>query len=111
MDVAYYIIIHNNNALIFLIFSDNFDVPSIHLEKSHYHKYSVQGKKHLRSYMKTITKGDETYSFIGVDACLDPGPRRPFNFIGVLTPEEFQLLENFERDSRGSNGTVWFGMI
>ncbi|CAG7834379.1 unnamed protein product [Allacma fusca] len=88
---------------------DNFNVPSIMEEKSHFHQFSIQGKRHLRSYMYRVTKDQQTYSFIGVDACLDPGPRRPFNFIGLLKSEEYQTLENFERESRDSNGTVWFG--
>ena len=79
------------------------------MTKSHYHHHSIQGKRHLRSYMHKIEKDDEVYSFIAVDACLDPGPRRPFNFIGLVTPEEFQTLQGFERESRTTNGTVWFG--
>lgn len=59
--------------------------------------------------MYTIVKGTEKYSFIGVDACLDPGPRRPLNFIGRILPDQYEMLEQFERDSRGSNQTIWFG--
>lgn len=59
--------------------------------------------------MYTIEKGDNKYSFIAVDACLEPGPRRPFNFIGTLSQEQFHTLERFEEDSRSSNATVWFG--
>ena len=38
-----------------------------------------------RSYMYEYNapSGDK-YSFIGVDASLDPGPRRPFNFFGWI---------------------------
>jgi hypothetical protein len=88
---------------------DNFNVPSINKHRSYYHEYSIQGKKHKRSYMYTIRKGSEKYSFIAVDACLDPGPRRPLNFIGRITTDEYRLLEQFERDSRESNATIWFG--
>lgn len=31
----------------------------------------------------TTPNGDK-YSFIAVDACVEPGPRRPFNFFGNL---------------------------
>jgi hypothetical protein len=59
--------------------------------------------------MYTLTKESEKYSFIAVDACLEPGPRRPFNFIGSITDDQFELLQKLEQESRRSNGTVWFG--
>lgn len=59
--------------------------------------------------MYTIADGTEKYSFIGVDATLNPGPRRPLNFIGRITPEEYEDLEKFEAESRDSNATIWFG--
>jgi len=59
--------------------------------------------------MYTLRSDTETYSFIAVDACLEPGPRRPFNFIGSLTEDQFELLESFEIESRKTNGTIWFG--
>lgn len=42
-------------------------------------------KDHERSYIYTyeMPVGDK-YSFIAVDACVEPGPRRPFNFFGNL---------------------------
>lgn len=71
----------------------------------------MQGREHKRSYLKQIKVGGETYSFIAVDACLEPGPKRPFNFIGVLslndTKEIVSLAEQARRD--GGNYTVWFG--
>jgi len=88
---------------------DNFNVPSIDKGSSYYHEYSIQGKKHKRSYMYTIKKGFEKYSFVAIDACLDPGPRRPLNFIGRITPEEFRLLDQLEKESQASNATIWFG--
>lgn len=35
--------------------------------------YSVQGKAHPRSYMHQLRSNGLVYSFIGIDACLEPG--------------------------------------
>lgn len=90
---------------------DNFNVPGVMSHRSYFHQFSVQGKKHARSYMLTVQDhdGTERYSFIAVDACLEPGPRRPFNFIGNIDEEQYELLSSFERASHGSNGTIFFG--
>ena len=41
--------------------------------------------KKERSYMHELnTNEGDKYSFIVVDACIEPGPRRPFNFFGGL---------------------------
>ena len=48
--------------------------------------YSVQGQLHNSSYHYIHKSSDgDTTSFISFDACPKPGPRRPFNFFGVIT--------------------------
>lgn len=61
--------------------------------------------------MHQITVGNEKYTFIALDACLQPGPRRPFNFIGVLGELEMKKIINLVRESREENGDfiIWFG--
>lgn len=53
--------------------------------------------------------GSDIYTFIGVDACLDPGPRRPFNFVGLLSEEEInhvsKLVDKAVRS--GTNHIIW----
>ncbi|XP_045625746.1 transmembrane protein 62 [Procambarus clarkii] len=88
---------------------DNFNVPSLASEENYYQKYSVQGQHHPRSYMYTYTRGSDSVAFIGVDACLLPGPKRPFNFIGMVTASEMRMLEEFEMASMHYNHTIWFG--
>lgn len=77
-----------------------------------FQRYSIQGKEHKRSYMKHI-KGSsgEIYTFIAVDACLEPGPKRPFNFIGLLSHNDTAYIERLVERARnmGSNYTIWFG--
>ena len=61
--------------------------------------------------MYQVKKGGELYSFIAVDACLEPGPRRPFNFVGVLSRTEMEHVKRLSDDAKrkGSNFTIWFG--
>lgn len=62
--------------------------------------------------MYNVVKDNDKYAFIAVDACLEPGPRRPFNFFGSITPDQYTLLEKFEYDSTQDEnilGTIWFG--
>lgn len=59
--------------------------------------------------MHQETIGDDVYSFIAVDACLDPGPRRPFNFVGILNNAEIQNIRNLAQQARdkGSEYIIW----
>ncbi len=44
----------------------------------------MKSKEH--SYMYTFNRPNgDTYTFIAVDATLELGPRRPYNFFGTLT--------------------------
>ncbi|XP_043584753.1 transmembrane protein 62-like isoform X2 [Bombus pyrosoma] len=69
---------------------DNFNVLSLESKNNYYSNYSIQGQKHPRSYMYTINVGSKYYTFIAIDACLKPGPRRPFNFVGMLDEHEIK---------------------
>ncbi|XP_015436785.1 PREDICTED: transmembrane protein 62-like [Dufourea novaeangliae] len=90
---------------------DNFNVVSLEAKNNYYSNYSIQGKKHPRSYMYTINIGSELYTFIAVDACLKPGPRRPFNFVGVLDEQEIKSIHSLVNKSQESNAdfVIWFG--
>ncbi|KAF4518801.1 hypothetical protein B566_EDAN005424 [Ephemera danica] len=89
---------------------DTFNVPGQESSQNFFRNYSIQGAKHIRSYMVQVPRKDEIYSFIAVDASLEPGPRRPFNFIGVLGIQEFEQLKKFEQQAReNGNFTIWFG--
>lgn len=91
---------------------DNFNVPPSQSDNSHFKRYSIQGPKHRRSYME-IVKGSngDLFSFIAVDACLEPGPKRPYNFVGMLNQTDSDHLQHLIDESRkaGVNYTIWFG--
>lgn len=91
---------------------DNFNVPGDTSALNYYREYSVQGGAHARSYMhQVVGESGERYTFIAVDACLEPGPKRPFNFIGVLSANDTLAIEQMVERARtsGSNYTIWFG--
>lgn len=90
---------------------DNFNVAGDTAESNYFRNYSVQGGRNPRSYLRQIEKGTEKYSFIAVDACLEPGPKRPFNFIGVLSLNDTNHIVRLAERARrmGGNYTIWFG--
>lgn len=90
---------------------DNFNVINIQSKENYFSRYSVQGKEHPKSYMMQIRKGSTIYSFIGVDACLEPGPKRPFNFVGIIDQPEIDEINHLikQTEETGSNYTIWFG--
>lgn len=48
-------------------------------------QYSVQGRQHRQSYLYQHRKPFGVYSVIAMDACPNPGPKRPYNFFGVVS--------------------------
>lgn len=61
--------------------------------------------------MYTINVGSKYYTFIAIDACLKPGPRRPFNFVGMLDEHEIKSIYNLVDKSKDNNADfiIWFG--
>lgn len=89
---------------------DDFNVVNIFSKENYYKNYSIQGNLHPRSYVHTVKKGDMTVAFLGVDACPEPGPKRPFNFIGLLDTTEINTLDTLQkRLSAQVDHTIWFG--
>ncbi|CAM1297477.1 SLC24A4 (predicted) [Pycnogonum litorale] len=87
---------------------DNFNVLTVNSSNNYFRTHSIQGLHHPGSYAHTVVNGPDKYTFIGVDACLKTGLKRPFNFFGVLSKENYLMLEKFST-SHKSNGTIWFG--
>ena len=57
-----------------------------------YSKFGIR-RKDTRMYSKIIKSNNVSYGFVGMDATLAPGPKRPFNFFGSLSLNE---LEKFQ---------------
>ncbi|KAF5294024.1 hypothetical protein FQA39_LY13578 [Lamprigera yunnana] len=90
---------------------DNFNVLSPKSKENYFANYSIQGKVYPKSYHYQLSKDGEIYSFIAVDACIQPGPRRPFNFVGILDSDEVSVINNIIKKIQlsGSKYTIWFG--
>ncbi|XP_043278139.1 transmembrane protein 62-like isoform X2 [Venturia canescens] len=90
---------------------DNFNVLHENSTDNFYSNYSIQGKNYPRSYMHQIKVGNEKYSFVAIDACLSPGPRRPFNFVGALDAKEIEKIHRLVAQSRKreTDYIFWFG--
>lgn len=89
---------------------DAFDVPHVQHETNFYRKYSIHGPDGDQGsfiYQHKLPFG--TYSFVSVYALLDPGPKRPFNFFGVLTEEELKKVQENVEKTQNSNQTILFG--
>lgn len=91
------------------VFSDSFNVMNFHSHNNYYSHYSIQGKKHPRSYMYNVNTSLDTFSFIAIDASLKPGPKRPFNFIGILNEDEMNRIQQLVNQSKESNAVIVFG--
>ncbi|KAM4662176.1 transmembrane protein 62 [Discoglossus pictus] len=86
---------------------DSFNILELKSVKNYYRKYSVWQKEGSFHYIHHTPFGN--YSFICVDATLTPGPKRPYNFFGILDKKQMHKLSNLAMESQSSNQTVWFG--
>ncbi|XP_033115760.1 transmembrane protein 62-like isoform X2 [Anneissia japonica] len=89
---------------------DTFHVLSKNHENSYFKKYSISGQKgDTDSFLVEKKFPFGTYSFIALDALLDPGPGRPFNFFGVMEEPELKRVEELSQKTLKSNQTIYFG--
>ncbi|XP_014363617.2 transmembrane protein 62 isoform X1 [Papilio machaon] len=89
---------------------DNFNIKNINAQENYFRNYSVQGKTYPRSYVHILNENGVKVAFLGVDACPDPGIRRPFNFIGILDNQEQQHLQKLKLEAESkADHVVWFG--
>ncbi|KAM6201127.1 transmembrane protein 62 [Rhynchocyon petersi] len=86
---------------------DAFNIPSLESVENYYRKYSAVRKDGSFHYVHSTPFGN--YSFICVDATLSPGPKRPYNFFGILNEKKMEELLLLVKESSRSNHTIWFG--
>lgn len=88
---------------------DTFNVATY--AEDFFSNYSIQGATHRRSYSHQTTVNGDKYTFVGVDAALVPGPKRPFNFLGSIDAQERAHIEALLDQSRASESDylIWFG--
>ncbi|XP_037994352.1 transmembrane protein 62 isoform X1 [Motacilla alba alba] len=86
---------------------DSFNIPRLDSVQNYYRKYSAWRKDGSFHYIHSTSFGN--YSFICVDATLSPGPKRPYNFFGILNMNQMAELSLMATESLHSNHTIWFG--
>ncbi|TNM95783.1 hypothetical protein fugu_016866 [Takifugu bimaculatus] len=86
---------------------DAFNIISLDSVTNYFRKYSANQKIGSFHYVHKTPFGN--YSFVCVDATLTPGPKRPYNFFGILEQAQMDLLDRFRAESLKSNQTIWFG--
>ncbi|XP_067847218.1 transmembrane protein 62 isoform X2 [Heptranchias perlo] len=86
---------------------DTFNVPSLKSANNYYRKYSAFRREGSFHYVHQTHFGN--YSFICADATLSPGPKRPFNFFGLLNQNKMNELSKLASETVHSNQTIWFG--
>ncbi|KAI5616782.1 transmembrane protein 62 [Silurus asotus] len=86
---------------------DTMNIISLDSVNNYYRKYSANQKLGSFHYVHSTSFGN--YSFICADATLTPGPKRPYNFFGILNQSQSDILAKFKQESQSSNQTIWFG--
>ncbi|CRL04248.1 CLUMA_CG017350, isoform A [Clunio marinus] len=86
---------------------DNFNVQFLFSQTDLFHNFSVQGRKHKRSYLHQEEVDGIKYNFVGLDGSIEPGTKRPYNFFGKVSNEEFDKIEMMMNESP-ANYTIWF---
>ncbi|KAG8126106.1 hypothetical protein E2320_021319 [Naja naja] len=86
---------------------DTFNVPSLESVHNYYRKYSAWQKDGSFHYVHKTPFGK--YSFICVDASLTSGPKKPYNFYGILNANKMKELSALMSESHESNHTIVFG--
>ncbi|XP_020141570.2 transmembrane protein 62 isoform X1 [Microcebus murinus] len=86
---------------------DAYNIPSLDSVENYYRKYSAVRRDGSFHYIHSTPFGN--YSFIYVDATVNPGPKRPYNFFGILDKKRMEELLSLAKESSRSNHTVWFG--
>ncbi|CAJ0951927.1 unnamed protein product [Ranitomeya imitator] len=66
---------------------DSFNIADLSSSNNYYRKYSGWQKEGSFHYVHQTPFGN--YSFICVDATLTPGPKRPYNFFGIVNQNTF----------------------
>ncbi|XP_072283745.1 transmembrane protein 62 [Pyxicephalus adspersus] len=90
-----------------VLVTDSFNIAHLSSINNYYRKYSGWQKEGSFHYIHQTPFGN--YSFICVDATLTPGPKRPYNFFGIIRKDQMQKLSELAVESLRSNQSVWFG--
>lgn len=88
---------------------DTFDVTSYTDPHNYFLTHSMSGPVHTSSYLTTINNGGKVFSFIALDATLNPGPKKVFNFFGYLSDDHLETLSQLKSTAAKSDHQIYFG--
>lgn len=86
---------------------DNFNVQFLGDSSDLFMNFSAQGKFHRKSYLHQEIDDDVKYNFVAIDASIEPGTKRPYNFIGIVTKDELDRIDKMLTNSPG-DFIIWF---
>ena len=84
-----------------------FDFQYLYHSSDLFRNFSSQGRHHKQSYITQVQVDDTKFDIVALDASIEPGTKRPYNFIGMMTEDEMQRVENMVKSST-ANHTIWF---
>lgn len=88
---------------------DTFDVTSYKDPHNYFVSHSMSGPSHTTSYITTIKNKGTSFSFIALDATLNPGPKKVFNFFGYLSDTQLETLAELNSEAAKSDYQIHFG--
>jgi len=88
---------------------DSFNVYDYNDKLNFFKTHSGQGPHHKSSFLAKFKHKGRTYSFIAIDATLNPGPKKVFNFFGFLNDDEINNLAALKKQASGSDHHIYFG--
>lgn len=86
---------------------DNFNVQFLYSYTDLFRNYSAQGRHHKKSYLHQENVDGIKYNFMALDASIEPGSKRPYNFIGMMQDSELNRVETMLKKSP-SDYIIWF---
>eukprot|EP00795_Rhopilema_esculentum_P003471 gene3471-1852_t len=90
---------------------DDFAVQSKDSPNNFYRKFGSSGRLfgNSSSFQFVLKLPFGKYSFNGIDLAPEPGPRRPFNFFGVVSQQDIDKIAAIGESSKRCNMSFWFG--
>lgn len=88
---------------------DTFNVDHLTHASDLYMKYSAQGTLHnnKKSYLHLVVDDGVKYNFVALDASIEPGTKRPYNFFGIVPRAEMNRINLMLHESPG-DFIIWF---
>ena len=86
---------------------DTFDVSDHAAAANMFASHSRAGAQgHASSYVTTVTRRNTSVAFVAMDASLNPGPKKVYNFLGHLTEARLEQLVELKAEAEKSDHQV-----